>query len=197
MPQEMNVLCCYSCKMYQVHIVKKAPKWHCKIYFQGSGRDCRLHVQQLNAKKANDTFFMSSEQDDINDACDTFASIPQESDSDNAPENKWTKYLESSEMENLEGVENVIFDKEANEIIPGKEFPRNINKDLLSFEKYLNDTDSESENVDNETKELLSTSLNCNSNIDKCDMQDNTDGDHTNAADIFETYDELDEPLDL
>ncbi|XP_072751155.1 MRN complex-interacting protein isoform X3 [Anoplolepis gracilipes] len=128
MPQEMNVLCCYSCKMYQVHIVKKAPKWHCKvcnakqsiqqIYFQGSGRDCRLHVQQLNAKKANDTFFMSSEQDDINDACDTFASIPQESDSDNAPENKWTKYLESSEMENLEGVENVIFDKEANEIIP-------------------------------------------------------------------------------
>ncbi|XP_029662064.1 MRN complex-interacting protein [Formica exsecta] len=181
MPQEMNVLCCYSCKMYQVHIVKKAPKWNCKlcnakqsvqqIYFQGSGRDCRLHVQQLNAMKANNTFFISSEQDD---ACDTFANIPEESASDNT-ENKWTKYFESSETEDL------VFDKKTDDITP-------------------DDTDSENEDVNNETKELCSMSFNRNSCIDdSCDMPDNTksNGDHINAVNIFETYDELDDPLDL
>ncbi|KAL6440774.1 hypothetical protein ACFW04_003313 [Cataglyphis niger] len=185
MPQEMNVLCCYSCKMYQVHIVKKAPKWNCKlcnakqsvqqVYFQGSGQDCRLHVQQLNAMKANNTFFISSEQDD---ACDTFANIPEELASNKTAENKWTKYFESSETGNLEDVEDFIFNKKADNITP-------------------DDTNSESEDVNNETKDLCSMS---NSSIDdNCHMQDNTksNGDHINAANIFETYDELDDPLDF
>lgn len=141
--------------------------------------------------KANNTFFISSEQDD---ACDTFANIPEESASDNA-ENKWTKYFESSETEDL------VFDKKTDDITPGKEFPyNNINKDLLSFEKCLDDTDSESEDVNNETKELCSMSFNRNSCIDdSCDMPDNTksNGDHINAVNIFETYNELDDPLDL
>lgn len=141
--------------------------------------------------KANNTFFISSEQDD---ACDTFANIPEESASDNT-ENKWTKYFESSETEDL------VFDKKTDDITPGKEFPcNNINKDLLSFEKCLDDTDSESEDVNNETKDLCSMSFNRNSCIDNsCDMPDNTksNGDHINAVNIFETYDELDDPLDL
>ncbi|KMQ84874.1 hypothetical protein RF55_16970 [Lasius niger] len=196
--------------MYQVHIVKKAPKWHCKvcnakqfvkqIYFQGSGRDCRLQVQQLNAMKADNTFFISSEQDDVSDACDTFANISQESDSDNAAENKRTKYFESSEIEGLEDVEDFVSDNEFDDITSSKKFPcNNINKDPFSFEKYLDDTGSESEDVSNE-KELSSTSFNRNSSInDKCNMQDNTKSgkDYNNAADIFETYDELDDPLDF
>ncbi|XP_014604074.1 PREDICTED: UPF0544 protein C5orf45 homolog [Polistes canadensis] len=64
MPQQMNVLCCYSCEMFQVHIVKKEQKWQCKVcnekqsirrvYFQGSGKDCRSHVQELNLQKLKD-----------------------------------------------------------------------------------------------------------------------------------------------
>lgn len=173
--------------MYQVHIVKKAPKWNCKvcnakqsvkqIYFQGSGRDCRLQVQQLNAMKANDTFLTSSGQDDVDGACDTFANISQGSDS--VAENEWTKCLESSEIEGFEDVEDLVFDNETNNVTS-------------------NNTDSESEDVSSETDGLRST--NCNSSIDdKCDMQDNTkpNEDYNNAANIFETYNELDDPLDF
>lgn len=69
--------------------------------------------------KANNTFFISFEQDD---ACDTFANIPEESASNKTAENKWTKYFESSETGNLEDVEDFIFNKKADNITPGKEF---------------------------------------------------------------------------
>lgn len=84
-----------------------------QIYFHGSGRDCRLHVQQLNARKANNTFFIPSEQDDA--TCDATANIPQESDSDQAAENRWTKY--SSETED---VEDLVFDKKTTNLTPSK-----------------------------------------------------------------------------
>ncbi|XP_063230310.1 uncharacterized protein LOC134535206 [Bacillus rossius redtenbacheri] len=59
MPQELQVLQCYSCETFQVHIVKKSTnKWQCKmcsekqsvkqVYGRGSGKDCRVHVQKLN-----------------------------------------------------------------------------------------------------------------------------------------------------
>ncbi|XP_076685467.1 uncharacterized protein LOC143377719 [Andrena cerasifolii] len=104
MPQELNVLHCSSCKMYQVHIVKKAKEWQCKVcnvkqfvgrvFFQGSGKDCRVQVQKLNAMKAyrnegNASFEMgddanrSSYRDDCSD---------RQPRSDIA-ENKWAKYL--------------------------------------------------------------------------------------------------------
>ena len=31
MPQEFNILRCYSCHLFQVHFVKKEPKWSCKV----------------------------------------------------------------------------------------------------------------------------------------------------------------------
>uniref|UniRef100_A0A3B3T2R6 MRN complex-interacting protein N-terminal domain-containing protein n=1 Tax=Paramormyrops kingsleyae TaxID=1676925 RepID=A0A3B3T2R6_9TELE len=59
MGQEFNVLRCFSCQTFQVHQVKKSKKWNCKmcgekqsllkVYGQGSGADCRRHVQKLNA----------------------------------------------------------------------------------------------------------------------------------------------------
>lgn len=173
-----------------------------QIYFQGSGRDCRLHVQQLNAIKANNTFFIPSEEDDVEDTCDALTNIRQESDSDQAAENKWTKY--SSETEN---VEDLVFDKKTDNLTPSKKPSyNNINKNLLSFGKYLDDTDSESEDVNNETEGLCFMSFNHNSNNDvnsnnddKCNMQDNikSNGDCNNTTNIFETYDELDDPLDF
>lgn len=61
MPQEFQVLQCYKCETFQVHQVKKALKWICKlcgekqsvkkVYGRGSGVDCRKHVQQLNTRR--------------------------------------------------------------------------------------------------------------------------------------------------
>ena len=61
MPQEFNVVRCYSCQVFQVHQVKKDPKWVCKVcnekqslkhsYCRGSGVDCRKAVQDFNMKR--------------------------------------------------------------------------------------------------------------------------------------------------
>lgn len=146
--------------------------------------------------KANNTFFIPTEEDDVEDTCDVLTNIHQESDSDQVAENKWTKY--SSETED---VEDLVFDKKTDNQTPNmKPSYNNINKNLLSFEKYLDDTDSESEDVNNETEGLCFTSYNCNSNNDdKCNMQDNikSNEDCNNTTSIFETYDELDDPLDF
>jgi heme oxygenase len=59
MPQEFQVLRCVSCSKFQGHQLKKAKKWLCKVcgqkqsfmkvYGQGTGKECRIHVQKLNA----------------------------------------------------------------------------------------------------------------------------------------------------
>ena len=100
MPQEMSVLHCSSCKMYQVHIVKKANKWQCKVcnvkqffgrvFFQGSGKDCRIQVQTLNAMKAygnegNAPFEMGNDAN-------------HSSYRNDIAENKWAKYLGTPEQ---------------------------------------------------------------------------------------------------
>ncbi|KAG8190099.1 hypothetical protein JTE90_006037 [Oedothorax gibbosus] len=58
MPQEFQILRCYSCEKFQVHQTKKAKTWQCKVcgekqslkkaYFIGSAKDCRINVQKLN-----------------------------------------------------------------------------------------------------------------------------------------------------
>ncbi|XP_034258644.1 MRN complex-interacting protein isoform X2 [Pantherophis guttatus] len=58
MAQQFQVLRCCSCNIFQVQQVKKSKKWNCKIcdekqsilrvFGQGSGVDCRRHVQKLN-----------------------------------------------------------------------------------------------------------------------------------------------------
>uniref|UniRef100_A0A8C0H2G2 MRN complex-interacting protein N-terminal domain-containing protein n=1 Tax=Chelonoidis abingdonii TaxID=106734 RepID=A0A8C0H2G2_CHEAB len=62
MGQRFQVLRCFSCGTFQVHQVKKSRKWSCKVcgekqmllkaYGQGSGSDCRRHVQKLNLLRA-------------------------------------------------------------------------------------------------------------------------------------------------
>uniref|UniRef100_E5RHV0 MRN complex interacting protein n=1 Tax=Homo sapiens TaxID=9606 RepID=E5RHV0_HUMAN len=56
--QRSRVLRCCSCRLFQAHQVKKSVKWTCKAcgekqsflqaYGEGSGADCRRHVQKLN-----------------------------------------------------------------------------------------------------------------------------------------------------
>ncbi|KAG7157289.1 MRN complex-interacting protein-like [Homarus americanus] len=58
MGQELYVLRCYSCLAFQSHQVRKDRKFVCKVcgakqsvkknYGQGTGKDCRNHVQKLN-----------------------------------------------------------------------------------------------------------------------------------------------------
>ncbi|XP_062909141.1 MRN complex-interacting protein isoform X4 [Mobula hypostoma] len=58
MAQRFQALRCCFCQTYQVQQVKKSKKWNCKlcgekqsvlkVYGQGSGSDCRQHVQKLN-----------------------------------------------------------------------------------------------------------------------------------------------------
>ncbi|XP_034480377.1 MRN complex-interacting protein [Drosophila innubila] len=58
MSQEIRVLQCIECGLYQVDIVKKSNRWECKVcrqkqvvhreFFRGSGAACRTKVQQLN-----------------------------------------------------------------------------------------------------------------------------------------------------
>ena len=63
MPQEFQVLRCFSCETFQVQIVKKkGVKWECKLcnikqsikYIYGksfSAKECRVQVQKLNVKR--------------------------------------------------------------------------------------------------------------------------------------------------
>ncbi|XP_071565556.1 uncharacterized protein [Temnothorax nylanderi] len=211
MPQEMNVLCCYSCKMYQVHIVKKARKWQCKlcnakqsvrqIYFQGSGKDCRLRVQHLNYLKANNTSFsLHPEQENSNDSCNA-TNIAQELDIDKPTENKSAKYLDSPKKENPSDAEDSSFDniREVQDTITNEKSPCNaVNNDLRKFENTLDDCNFESEDIANKTENPGSIGFNYNSNIeDKCNLQDSdkSSRDCNDAANIFETYSELDDPL--
>ncbi|XP_072587968.1 MRN complex-interacting protein isoform X7 [Vulpes vulpes] len=56
--QRARVLRCFSCRLFQAHQEKKSLKWTCKAcgekqsflqtYGEGSGADCRCHVQKLN-----------------------------------------------------------------------------------------------------------------------------------------------------
>ncbi|KAF6281035.1 MRN complex interacting protein [Rhinolophus ferrumequinum] len=55
---QVRVLRCCCCRLFQTHQVKKSLKWTCKAcgekqsflraYGEGSGADCRRHVQKLN-----------------------------------------------------------------------------------------------------------------------------------------------------
>ncbi|KAK9709595.1 MRN-interacting protein [Popillia japonica] len=61
MPQELHVVRCCTCEAFQVDIVKKIPKWVCKmcgekqslkkVYAKGTGKECREFVQDLNEQR--------------------------------------------------------------------------------------------------------------------------------------------------
>ncbi|KYN31349.1 UPF0544 protein C5orf45 like protein [Trachymyrmex septentrionalis] len=206
MPQDMNVLRCYSCKMYQVHIVKKARKWQCKlcnakqsiqkVYFQGCGKDCRLHVQHLNYLKTNDISFSLS-QENSNDDCNTTNTV-QELDIDKSVESEWSKYLDSPKEECLSNAQN----SSSNSIYETEDMITNekcnaINNDLCDSEDIVDDFVSE--NIADKTEEICFTSYNCRIENNKCNLQDSdkSNKDHNDIANIFETYSELDDPIDI
>ncbi|KAK7086131.1 hypothetical protein SK128_012980, partial [Halocaridina rubra] len=69
MVQELHVVRCYSCLLFQSHQIRKDKKFCCKMcgakqsvkknYGRGSGKDCRIHVQKLNSLQGS----LEAEQD--------------------------------------------------------------------------------------------------------------------------------------
>uniref|UniRef100_V9L0T5 MRN complex-interacting protein N-terminal domain-containing protein n=1 Tax=Callorhinchus milii TaxID=7868 RepID=V9L0T5_CALMI len=115
MGPQFQALRCFSCKTFQVQQVKKSKRWNCKVcgetqsvlkvYGQGSGADCRHHVQKLNLLQgemvqAADTAPWSGEcevgvsvKDGTDWHCDE-AKRPQETE--RAGGSRWSKYLEET-----------------------------------------------------------------------------------------------------
>ncbi|KAH8380249.1 hypothetical protein KR009_009681 [Drosophila setifemur] len=106
MSQQIRVLQCFECKMYQVDLVKKSNKWECKIcrqkqdllkeFFRGSGPECRAKVQQLNLERG--------QREEQNLILKAQQQLEQENSSPEKQENlplhqkpnKWASYVDES-----------------------------------------------------------------------------------------------------
>ncbi|KAG9346589.1 hypothetical protein JZ751_006900 [Albula glossodonta] len=131
MVQEFNVLRCFSCQTFQVHQVKKAKKWNCKmcgekqsfikVYGQGSGVDCRGHVQKLNslhgeleeAESAHAwlSWKPEAEEEDLQAEFDEHVICENQQTTGS----RWNKYLEKTPEEaSGEGAEEESIDHERN-----------------------------------------------------------------------------------
>ncbi|XP_042638559.1 MRN complex-interacting protein [Orycteropus afer afer] len=118
-PQPVRVLRCCSCRLFQAHQVKKSLKWTCKAcgekqsflraYGEGSGADCRRHVQKLNLLQGQvSEMLLSSLEEPVNASKEESAG--HQTDGMNLQEkswpreSRWLKYLEKSSKElELEG----------------------------------------------------------------------------------------------
>jgi len=160
-----------------------------------------LYVQQSNSLKANEIFSVIAERY-IDDDYNASASVPRETHDDNAAENKWAKYLDSSEEENLFHAQSLLSPhdiRDAKDLTSNEKFPcDDANDDSCNFVNILDDSDSEIESIidDCEAKNLQSTSPNHNSDSDdKRNLQVNSK--FCDFNNIFETNEELGEPLEF
>ncbi|KQS44181.1 MRN complex-interacting protein [Drosophila erecta] len=106
MSQQIRVVQCIQCKMYQVDFVKKAKTWQCKIcrqkqnvlkeFFRGSAAECRVRVQHLNLERGmqedrqNSLFITAKRQLEAEEDC-------LESEENTTPQkktNKWANYVD-------------------------------------------------------------------------------------------------------
>nr|XP_033326031.1 MRN complex-interacting protein [Megalopta genalis] len=167
MSQQMNILCCCSCSMYQVHIVKKAKKWQCKIcntkqtfrriFFQGSGKDCRIQVQKLNAMKENeDQSYPSFEM--ATNSYDSQHNDYTDEPRLKVPENKWAKYLDTSD----EGLFNSVQTADYQQVNETTDDSLNLSNDNAScgcsqnsHSFYHNDSEQNASSNDEEESDNL------------------------------------------
>ncbi|KAM6408860.1 MRN complex-interacting protein [Rhynochetos jubatus] len=121
MAQRFWVLRCCSCRLFQVQQAKRSGKWSCsvcgqrqavqKVYGQGSGVDCRHHVQKLNLLQgeAEEALAWTSRcvEESVNDGQATAArcedsSVQQER---RAEVSRWSKYLDKDTEDQEDGEE--------------------------------------------------------------------------------------------
>ncbi|KAH8343484.1 hypothetical protein KR059_011529 [Drosophila kikkawai] len=107
MSQQIRVLQCIQCKMYQVDLVKKANKWECKIcrqkqdllkeFFRGSGPECRAKVQQMNLERGQQEERLEKNlllnQEPNQEDCSIES---QETNPPKKTKNKWTNYVDEN-----------------------------------------------------------------------------------------------------
>ncbi|XP_032191187.1 MRN complex-interacting protein isoform X3 [Mustela erminea] len=109
-PQRVRVLRCCRCCLFQAHQEKKGLKWTCKAcgekqsflrtYGEGSGADCRRHVQKLNLLQGqiSEMAFRSLEEpgnvDEEENAGPRQAEHESVQEKPQSSENRWLKYLE-------------------------------------------------------------------------------------------------------
>ncbi|XP_059489768.1 MRN complex-interacting protein [Neocloeon triangulifer] len=117
MPQEFHVLRCFACSTFQVHIVKKSSnKWQCKmcnekqsikqVFGRGTGQECRVHVQKLNASRITSEEMQNSHCTEMTlQKEDLVYSEVQQFDPFNQPfqpqtsESKWSNFLQVDKEE--------------------------------------------------------------------------------------------------
>nr|XP_018882124.2 MRN complex-interacting protein isoform X2 [Gorilla gorilla gorilla] len=142
--QRSRVLRCCSCRLFQAHQVKKSVKWTCKAcgekqsflraYGEGSGADCRRHVQKLNLlqgqvselplRSLEETVSASEEE---NVGHQQARNVKQQEKSQPS-ESRWLKYLEKDSQElELEG-RGVCFSKQPSSKMeePGPRFSQDL-----------------------------------------------------------------------
>lgn len=147
----------------------------------------------MNYSKANDTPISLISEQDCNDNCNA-TNIAQELDIEKPIKNKWTKYLDSPKKESPSDVEDSPSDniREVEDVINKKSLCNATNNDSCNLENNF-----ESEDIANKRETPSSIIFNYNSSIeDKCNLQDTEKSSRdNNAANMFETYSELDDPL--
>ncbi|XP_021545594.1 MRN complex-interacting protein [Neomonachus schauinslandi] len=113
--QRVRVLRCCSCRLFQAHQEKKSLKWTCKAcgekqsflrtYGEGSGADCRRHVQKLNLLQGqiSEMSPRSLEEpgnvDEEENAGPVQAERGSAQEKPQSSENHWLKYLERDSKE--------------------------------------------------------------------------------------------------
>ncbi|XP_030571388.1 MRN complex-interacting protein [Drosophila novamexicana] len=113
MSQQIRVLQCVECSLYQVDIVKKTNKWECKVcrfkqmvhkeFFRGSGAECRAKVQQLNLEHGQKQ--QAQEERKILEAlqnveCDSFSDAQLPPSHRIKGPSKWADYVDEPIAEN-------------------------------------------------------------------------------------------------
>ncbi|KAG8579452.1 hypothetical protein GDO81_010896 [Engystomops pustulosus] len=128
MVQEFQVLRCYSCQAFQVHQVKKSKKWSCKlcgekqsllkVYGQGSGADCRHHVQKLNLLQGQ---VEQAEAGAKGESCENVISDDDNGDKtkqsildsqEGATVSRWNKYMKENDDDACEEESVISTDRE-------------------------------------------------------------------------------------
>lgn len=154
----------------------------------------------MNYLKTNDTSFsLYLQQENSNDDCNATNTV-QELNVDKPVESEWAKYLDSPKKECLSDAQNSpdsIHETE-NMITNENSLCNATNNDLCDSESIVDDLNFVSENIVDRTEKICSTSYNYRIE-DKCNLQDSdkSNKDHNDIANIFETYSELDDPIDI
>ncbi|XP_012666432.1 MRN complex-interacting protein [Otolemur garnettii] len=149
-PQRARVLRCCSCCLFQAHQVKKSVKWTCKAcgekqsfvraYGEGSGADCRRHVQKLNLLQGQISELRSLEGHvgASEEECTGHQQAENVSLQEKAQpsQSRWVKYLEKDSQEPELG--GVYFDKQLSSRIGGPARP--FSQDLPRKRKWSQST---------------------------------------------------------